>query len=94
MSIKGHLLVLQLGQKSVWHSLFTEASYNVVILPLSDLTQTGHGSLVACMAASYTRGPEFDPLFRLILSWKMFSFYWLKKSKLPVTGERMGTKYW
>ena len=49
------------------------------------------GSTVDSVSVLYVSGPEIDPCVWHILSWKISPSCLFKKSKLSITGERMGT---
>ena len=64
---------------------------------------TGHGSSIGSESAWHASGPEFNPHFRHILSWRLghknistaiLPLPLIQEEQLSVTGERMCIKYW
>ena len=61
------------------------------------------GSSIGSISSWYASGPEFDPYFRYIISWRLghekistaiLPLLLIQEEQLSVTGERMCTKNW
>ena len=68
-----------------------------------DLKLSRPSSSIGSVSAWRVSGPEFDPLVRHILLWRLdretismaiLPLPLIQEEQLPVTGERMCTKYW